>query len=388
MTNRREFIIGAGAIGLGLSACSAGEKRQAATTATNSEDSGGMRLLILGGTGFIGPHMVRRALDRGHTVTLFNRGKTNAELFPQVETLIGDRDSELGALEAGSWDAVIDNSGYIPRHVRESASLLESRAKQYLFISSISAYADFSQDGIDEDYPLGRLADESDENLTGETYGPMKALAERYVQETFTDGATIVRPGYIVGPGDRTDRWTYWPLRVRQGGEMLVPGDPGDAVQFIDARDLARFVIDCVENGVLGKFNAVGPAEKLTMGAMLASMKSLTASNAEFRWTGPAMLEQRHVTFPIWASSSSGDYTGAHQVSNARALAAGMRFTSLEETTSDTLEWWDSLSEERRSSMRSGLRVVDPDEAESRPGPMPLAEQLSRERALLAELAE
>ena len=161
MTNRREFIIGAGAIGLGLSACSAGEKRQAATTATNSEDSGGMRLLILGGTGFIGPHMVRRALDRGHTVTLFNRGKTNAELFPQVETLIGDRDSELGALEAGSWDAVIDNSGYIPRHVRESASLLESRAKQYLFISSISAYADFSQDGIDEDYPLGRLADGS-----------------------------------------------------------------------------------------------------------------------------------------------------------------------------------------------------------------------------------
>ncbi|MDJ0699472.1 MAG: NAD-dependent epimerase/dehydratase family protein, partial [Woeseiaceae bacterium] len=282
MTNRREFIIRAAgatsAIGLGLTACSREQKTDADPVATTPGKQH-LNILILGGTGFIGPHMVRYAQSRGHTVTLFNRGRTDADLFPDVTTLIGDRDSQLDALESGSWDAVIDNSGFIPRHVRESAELLSSRANHYLFISSISAYADLSQHGIEENFALGQLADETDENLTGETYGPMKALAERYVQAAFPEGATIVRPGFIVGPGDRSDRWTYWPLRVRAGGEMIAPGAPSDPVQFIDARDLAVFVIGCLENRTLGAFNATGPAEPLSFGEMLETMKKAVGAN-------------------------------------------------------------------------------------------------------------
>ena len=305
MTNRREFIIRAAgatsALGLGLAACSS-EPESGGEEAPPKADKQGLNILILGGTGFIGPHMVRHALSRGHAVTLFNRGRTNAELFPEVTTLIGDRNSQLGALESGNWDAVIDNSGYIPRHVRESTELLSSRAAHYLFISSISAYADLGQPGIDEGYALGQLDDESDENLTGETYGPMKALAERYVEDAFPRAATIVRPGYIVGPGDRTDRWTYWPLRVRAGGAMIVPGEPGDPVQFIDARDLAAFVVACIENGTLGTFNAVGPGEMLRMHEMLDSMKATIGVDTRIRWMRYADLDERHAMFPIVAS--------------------------------------------------------------------------------------
>ncbi len=390
MTSRREFIIRAAgatsAIGLGLTACS--PKRETdAEPVSKAPDEQGMNILILGGTGFIGPHMVRQALSRGHSVTLFNRGRTNADLFPEVTTLIGDRDSQLGALESGSWDAVIDNSGYIPRHVRESAQLLSTRAKQYLFVSSISAYADLARPGIDEDFELGQLADESDENLTGETYGPMKALAERYVREAFPQGATIVRPGFIVGPGDRSDRWTYWPLRVRAGGVMLVPGTPSDPVQIIDARDLAAFVVDCLENGTLGAFNATGPAEPLSMGKMLETMKTVAGTEPRFRWVDYATLEEKHAVFPI-AASPQGDFAGAHQASNQRAVAAGMSFTPLEQTIRDTLEWWDSLDQDRRDKMRSGLRVVNPERADTGPGPMPLAEQMALEKTLLGELAD
>ncbi len=389
MTSRREFIIRAAgatsAIGLGLTACSR-EQETGADPVTKARGKQALNILILGGTGFIGPHMVRYAQSRGHTVTLFNRGRTNADLFPDVTTLIGDRDSQLGALESGSWDAVIDNSGYIPRHVRESAELLSSRAKHYLFVSSISAYADLKQHGIEEDFALGQLADETDENLTGETYGPMKALAERYVQAAFPEGATIVRPGFIVGPGDRSDRWTYWPLRVRAGGEMIVPGTPSDPVQFIDVRDLAVFVIGCIENGTLGAFNATGPAVTLSFGEMLNTMAAVVGANPRLRWVDYASLEEKHVTLPI-AASPQGDFAGAHQASNQRAVAAGMIFTALEKTVRDTLEWWDSLDQDRRDKMRSGLRRLDPENVDARPGPMSLADQMALEKTLLGELA-
>ncbi len=389
MTNRREFIIRAAgatsALGLGLAACSS-KPDSSGEAAPAKVDKQGLNILILGGTGFIGPHMVRHALSRGHAVTLFNRGRTNAELFPEVTTLIGDRNSQLGALESGNWDAVIDNSGYIPRHVRESAELLSSRAAHYLFVSSISAYADLGRPGIDEGYALGQLDDESDENLTGETYGPMKALAERFVEDAFPRAATIVRPGYIVGPGDRTDRWTYWPLRVRAGGEMIVPGEPGDPVQLIDARDLAAFVVACIENGTLGTFNAVGPGDMLRMHEMLDSMKTTIGVDTRIRWMRYADLDERHAMFPIVASPE-GEFAGAHRVSNARAIAAGLTFTSLETTTLDTLAWWDSLDQQRRDLMRSGLRVVDPDDSGARPGPMSLADQMALEKTLLGELA-
>ena len=346
-----------------------------------SMEKEGLDILILGGTGFIGPHMVRRALERGHTVTLFNRGKTNQDLFPDVETLIGDRDSQLGALEGRTWDAVIDNSGYVPRHCRESAQLLAGSAKQYLFISSVSAYGDFSNPPITEDTVLARMEDETVEEVTGATYGPMKVLCEEAVAEAFPNGTTIVRPGYIVGPGDSTDRWTYWPLRVAAGGDMLVPGTPDDPVQIIDARDLAKFVILALENNTLGTFNAVGPADRLPMGTMLDTIKAVTGSEVTFTWVDAAWLEGKGAFFPIWASPD-GDFGGGMQTTNERGKAAGMTFTPLEDTVRDTLEWWQGLDEERQMAMRAGLRVfAEPPTAP--PPPVSLDDQLAEEAALL-----
>ncbi len=390
MTTRREFIITSaattGALGLGLAGCGTGTRRGIGAAAPGKDQGTRLDILILGGTGFIGPHMVRRVRERGHTVTLFNRGRTNADLFPDVETLIGDRDGKLDALEGRTWDAVVDNSGYVPRHVRDSAELLSGAVKRYLFISSVSAYASFEHAGIDEDFPLATMEDKSVEEVTGETYGPMKVLAEKAVTAAFPRGTTIIRPGYIVGPGDRTDRWTYWPLRVRAGGEMLVPGTPGDPVQYIDARDLAKFVIHVLENSITGTFNAVGPAEPGTMGAMLATIKTVTGADTTFRWASAEALEKHSATFPIWASPV-GEYAGIHRVSNARARAAGMTYTPLTATVRDTLRWWDSLSAERRAAMRSGLRVGGTDRAAFSSAPMPLAEQMAAESKLLEALA-
>lgn len=387
MTTRREFIkvTTTGAIGLGLAGCTPKTPEPADEVVVTAKKAPGLDILILGGTGFIGPHMVERALARGHTVSLFNRGRTNSDLFPGVETLIGDRDGKLDALEGRRWDAVIDNSGYVPRHVRDSATLLSSAADQYLFISSISAYGDFATVGIDEDYALGKMADESVEEVTGETYGPMKALCEQAVSSAFPGSATIVRPGYIVGPGDKTDRWTYWPVRVDHGGEMLVPGAAEDPVQIIDARDLAVFVVAALENSVLGTFNAVGPADRLTMGSMLNAIKSTTDSDTSFNWVSADVVEEKNVAFPIWAAAA-GEFIGVHQISNARGKAKGMTFRPLEETVRDTLSWWKSLDAERRAAMRSGLRILDGPPEGFRSPPLSMEEQLKAEAALLDAL--
>ncbi len=387
MKNRRDFIKttagAAGVASLGLAACVRKDQpvtEQAITEKVAAKTTGSLNLLILGGTGFIGPHMVERALARGHKVTLFNRGKTNADLFPDVETLVGDRDGKLDALAGKRFDAVIDNSGYVPRHVRDSAALLNETVGRYLFISSISAYADFETKGIDEDYAVATMPDETVEQITGETYGPMKALCEKAVSDVFGERATIIRPGYIVGPRDRTDRWTYWPLRVERGGEMLVPGEASDPVQFIDARDLARFTVAALEDDIAGTFNAVGPAETLTMESMLQSMRASTDSDVTLHWVDAARIEEQNVQFPIWASAV-GEFGGAHQVSNARAVANGMSFRPLEETTTDTLAWWHSQDAARKAAMRSGLRVTAG--PEQRPGPLSMTEQMSLESELL-----
>ncbi len=236
--NRRELLLAAASLAMST---------HVARGATAASRPGALRILMLGGTGFIGPHFVREALSRGHALTLFNRGKRQPEPTPGVKTLYGDRDGKLEALESGEWDAVIDNSGYVPRHVRLSTQLLRERVKHYLFISTISVYADLSVPGVTEDAPLEKLADESVEKVDGTTYGGLKVLCERVVQEDFAGRNTIVRPTYIVGPGDHTDRFTYWPWRTSQGGEMLAPGTPADPIQYIDVGDLARFVVDCVE---------------------------------------------------------------------------------------------------------------------------------------------
>lgn len=267
-----------------------------------------MSILVLGGTGFIGPHMVEYAVGRGHEVTLFNRGRTNTHLFPDLEKLVGDRDGDLAALEGRNWDAVLDNTGYVPRMVRDSAELLADSGR-YVFVSSISAYKDLGPHGITEDYEVGRLDDPTVEEWRGPAYGPLKALCEDVAQEVFGDRATVVRPGYIVGPGDGTDRWTYWPVRVAAGGAMAAPGAPSDP------------------------------------------------SDAEFRWIDSAFVEEQGVRFPIWGPPDHPTWGGAHLVDNTRAIEAGYASRPAVETVRDTLEWWNGLSEDDRpDGMRSGLR--------------------------------
>ena len=350
--SRREFVkmsaAAAGAIGLGA-ACGPYGDEGGGTPAP-------MSILILGGTGFIGPHMVRYAVSRGHTVTLFNRGRTNTHLFPDLEKLVGDRDGDLTALEGRRWDAVIDNSGFVPRHVRDSATLLADSGR-YMFVSSISAYKDLTPPGITEDYEVGRLDDPTVEEVTGETYGPLKALCEEAVQDIFGDRANIVRPGYIVGPGDTSDRWTYWPVRVAAGGDVAVPGTPEDPVQLIDARDLGGWMVRMVENGVGGVFNGVGPAEPVNMREMLEACRKVSGSEAVFHWVDAEFVAEQGAMFPIW-DSTTGDWGGAHLVDLSRALETGYTSRPIAETISDTLEWWNGLGEEDRpgGAMRSGLR--------------------------------
>ena len=226
------------------------------------------------------------------------------------------------------------------------------------------------------------MDDETVEEVTGETYGPMKALCEKAVADAFANRTTIVRPGYIVGPGDRTDRWTYWPVRVQRGGDMLAPGEPSDPVQIIDARDLAAFVVDVLERKVTGKFNAVGPGSELSMGAMLETMKETTGADVRFVWVAADKLAELNASVPIW-NAPDGEYAGVHRTSNARAVAEGMTFTPLAATIRDTLAWWNSLAAERSDAMRSGLRVVAADDGQ-RPGPLSIDAQMEIEAQLLA----
>jgi nucleoside-diphosphate-sugar epimerase len=363
-STRRDFLkttaaVG-GALGLGLNGCDRGE-----------EETQPMRILILGGTGFIGPHQVRAARERGHTLTLFNRGRTNPELFPNIEQLRGDRDGDLVALEGRDWDVVLDNSGYVPRHVRDSSQLLKDHVDHYLFVSTMSVYADFSRPNLDEDAEVGTLDDPTVEQVTGETYGPLKALCEQAVQDAFGDRCTIVRPGLIVGPGDPTDRWTYWPVRVDRGGEVLAPGTPEDNVLIIDARDLTGWMLSMRERRQGGVYNAVGPAGDLGMGRMLNEIAAAVNSGATFTFVDERFLEEHSVSpwqdMPAWFPST-GEFAGFGSFSRARAVAQGLTFRPVGETARDTLEWFNGLEPERQAVLypeeypeqgrRPGLSVV------------------------------
>ncbi len=362
MNKQRRRLLQAGA--LGAAAATSGIPAQALAQATGSDrpprprKGPALRFLVLGGTGFIGPHMVREALRRGHTVELFNRGRTNDELFPDLATYIGDRDGGLDALKGGRWDVVIDNSGYVPRHVADSARLLAPLAEHYVFISSISAYADFGQP-LGEDAPLGELADESVEEVTNETYGPLKALCERRAAEEFGENRlAVLRPTYICGPGDRTDRYTYWPVRTARGGEMLWPGTPDDVIQIIDVRDLANFVIDVGEKRITGAYNTVVPPGSFTMGQLLEDALAVTAADTTPVWVPHAFLEAEGATeggqLPIWVPPTP-DLAWVARASGERAFAAGLTVRPTRETARDTLSWWNTLPAERRDSLRAGL---------------------------------
>jgi 2'-hydroxyisoflavone reductase len=317
-----------------------------------------LHILILGGTGFIGPHMVREALRRGHEVSLFNRGRTDNELFPDLQLLVGDRNNGLDALKGGAWDVVVDNSGYVPRHVEDSARLLSSVVSHYLYISTISVYGDLSKP-IDEDTAVGTMDDETVEEVTGETYGPMKALCEkRVLSQVGADRTTILRPTYICGPGDRTDRFTYWPVRTLRGGEMLWPGTPDDDIQMIDVRDLANFTVDCLEQKILGTFNTVTPAGSFKMGDLLDDSLAVTAADMMPTWVDTDFIAAQDVRadrgLPIW-ESPVGEEAGLAKVDGSRAAVAGLRNRPTRETARDTISWWKTLPPERSEKLRAGL---------------------------------
>ena len=355
-TTRRQFI----KAGLGGTAlASAGFSAQSNAKRFEQPGVKPLSILLLGGTGFIGPHMVREALRRGHDITLFNRGKTNNALFNDLTTLIGDRNSQLESLEGKRWDVVIDNSGYVPRHVEESAGLLKDSAAYYLFISTVSVYESLAKP-LDESAPLATIEDETVEEVTGETYGPLKALCEKRALSTFgQDRVGIIRPTYICGPGDHTDRYTWWPARSAQGGRMLWPGSPSDATQIVDVRDLANFTIDMVEQHLTGAYNAVTPSGQFTMGDMLADCQAVAGGDMEPVWVSGEFLDEqklgdRRVPLPIWAGTRE-EAAGFGYVSGERAVAAGLRNRPTRETARDTLAWWQQQSEERRASMRGGM---------------------------------
>ena len=299
-----------------------------------------MRLLIIGGTRFAGRHLVEAALARDHTLTLFNRGQSNPQLFPQVEQLHGDRTEDLSLLKDRSWDAVIDTSGYVPRHVRSSAQALVGQTDRYVFISTVSVYAEDNPRGMDEDSPLATLKDETAEEITGETYGGLKVLCEKAVEEVYAELALIVRPGLIVGPHDPTDRFTYWPVRIAQGGEVVAPGNPDQPVQIIDARDMTEWIINLVEEKRSGVFNAVGPDYALTTKQMLETCVPVCNPQVQLTWVSEEFLLAHKVEpwseMPVWVTEKECAFDTC---SNARAIAAGLKFRPLEETIRDTLEW-------------------------------------------------
>ena len=313
-------------------------------------------LLVLGGTGFIGPHMVREALRRGHSVTLFNRGRTNNTLFPDLETIKGDRAGDLGGLQGRRWDAVVDNSGYMPQYVQNSARTLSDNIGHYLFVSSISAYASYAQPN-NEDSALATMEDKDAQEFSWEFYGALKARCEnRARDEIGADRLAILRPTYICGPGDHTDRFTYWPVRTSKGGEMLWPGSLSHPVQIIDVRDLAIFVVDCLEQEVSGIYNTVSPVGSYTMGNLLADSQAVTATNVDAVWVDDAFIDSSGAgdALPIW-HPQSGEYAQSSSVSGERARAAGLSNRPIRETIRDLMTWWDTLPPERIAEARFGM---------------------------------
>ena len=354
-SNRRQFIGGSVA-----AAILAGPAARAAAPPKP------LRILILGGTGFTGPHQVRYALARGHQVTLFNRGKQPRDWPGAVEELIGDRNAgDLKALAGRTWDVCIDNPTTLPFWVRDAAGVLAGNVGQYIFISTISVYA-ANDTPADETAALAPYTGKDAMAETSATlaadigglYGPLKAISEGEARRRFPGKATIIRPGLIVGPGDETDRFTYWPVRLARGGEVLAPGDGKDPVQFIDARDLAEWTIRMAETHTTGVFNGVGPARPLTMGGMLAGIGKAVGADAHLDWAPAAFLDTQKVSawsdMPVWVPSS-GDTAGFHHRGIVRALAAGLTTRPLDVTAKDTLAWFRQQPPARQAKLKSGL---------------------------------
>jgi 2'-hydroxyisoflavone reductase len=365
-TNRRTFLklsaMAGGSIGLGLLSGGSAFSAERTTQAAKS-----LRILILGGTGFTGPFQVRYALSRGHKVTVFNRGRTHpGELPKAAEQLIGDRNGKLDALKGRTWDVVIDNPSTLPVWVRDAAEVLKGNVDRYVFISTISVYSDTSKLGMDENAPLAKYTGADAMKETNATmrannfalYGPLKALSEAEAEKWFPGKTLVIRPGYIVGPGDESDRFTYWPVRVERGGEVLAPGTPPDPVQIIDSRDLAEWTIRMVEQGTVGSFNAVGPRTKLGVGRMLDVIKQTTKSDARFTWVDTEFLTAQKLVddIPIWTPPHGGE-AGYSTMNINKAVSKGLTFRPLSVTTRDTLEWFRKQPTSRQLKMRAGIKA-------------------------------
>ncbi len=363
--SRRTFLASSatvgGALSLGLPALSHALEFVPATsghTDTPRRAVAPLRILILGGTGFIGPNQVQYALDRGHSVTLFNRGVTNSTLFPNVPRLVGDRNRPDGhkALEGGEWDVVIDNPTANPKWVRDAGRALKGRTKHYIFVSTISVFADVSTP-IDESGTLLPPAD-IDAAFDPKTYGPNKVRSEMEAETQFGDRLTIVRPGLIVGAGDLSDRFSYWPVRIDKGGEVLAPGTPNDPVQYVDARDLSEWMIRVAESRTLGTFNATGPALPSTMGEMLHGIKAVTTTGAQFTWVPAEFLSANQVRpwsdMPVWVPPV-GRTAGFARVLCRKAYEAGLTFRPLADTAATTLAWYKTRPAAEQEKARAGL---------------------------------
>ena len=353
MTTRRQFLkTGLAVGGAALAGCTR-PAADAISAATAVQPRRTMSLLILGGTGFIGPHLVRHAVAQGHRVTIFTRGRRNPELPASVERLVGDRNGQLGALEGRTWDAVIDDSATNPEWVRMSTELLKDSG-QYLFTSSTGVYYPYLTRGIDESVqPRLEVVDPKDGS---EAYGVAKAQSERQVQRVFGDRATIVRPTYIVGPGDTSDRFPYWPVRLARGGEVLAPGKRDDPVQFIDVRDLAAFMVRLVEDRKSGIFNVAGPRSRMTMREFLEAARDALDANVRFTWVDDYdFLEQHKIVEAVPWVMQKGNDLGHMSARNDRAIAAGLTFRPLATTVRDTLAWWATVPEARRNAPRFAI---------------------------------
>ena len=302
-----------------------------------------MKLLLLGGPRFLGRAIINSALAHGHEITLFNRGKSNPDHYPELEKLIGDRGGNLDALRGRQWDAVVDTCGYVPRVVRASAELLANAVEHYTFISSISAYASFRTPHFNESAPVGALKDEAIEEITNETYGPLKALCEQVAEAAMPGRVLNVRAGLLVGPHDPTDRFTYWPVRIARGGRVLAPGHPRFLTQFVDVRDLADWIVRMAGRRQTGVYNATGPESPLPLGDLLEICREVSESGAEFVWVEGSFLIDAGVSpwteLPLWILDSNADFAGFMQVDCRKAIGEGLTFRPLAETVRDTLEW-------------------------------------------------
>ncbi len=297
-----------------------------------------LKILILGGTHFLGIHLAEEFQERGHELTLFNRGVQNPDLFPDIEKLQGDRDGNLHALEGRHWDAVIDTSGHLPRIVEQSAQVLAGATKHYTFISTIGVYENFHKFHIDESYPIAQLREPQSEVITDKTYGALKGLCEAVVQHYFPEQTLIIRPGLIVGPNDPTDRFTYWVKRIAEGGEVLAPAH--QPVQFIDVRDLSKWIVQMVENQATGIYNAAG--ESLSLELLLQGCQQASPKKTYVTWVSEEFLLQKSVQdwveLPLWLSNKR-QMPGFFHINSQKAIRSGLTLRPLAETIEATLKW-------------------------------------------------